>query len=314
MKNILIVGVVVIILGVIGFFFLQNNKATVDVAQEEVKGTPKQEATTPTPTPQPPAQEEAPAAEGTRGPETKIGSSVENRDITAYHYGTGKKEVLFVGGIHGGYSWNTTLVAYELMAYLDKNPTAIPANVTVTVIPVLNPDGLTKVAGKIEGFTAKDIPTDQTKTIAGRFNAHTVDLNRNFDCDWNAKGTWQKQEVSGGARAFSEPESQAMRDYVTTNKPAAVVVWYSSAGGVYASNCHNGVLSETATLVDLYAKASGYPGYESFNYYEITGDMVNWLAKVGTPGISVLLTNHTDIEWSKNQKGIEAILKHYGAQ
>ncbi len=314
MKNILIVGVVVIILGVIGYFFLQNNKATVDVAQKEAKETPTQEVVTPAPTPQPPAQEEVPVATETRGPETVLGSSVEDRDITAHHYGTGKKEVLFVGDIHGGYSWNTSLVAYELMAYLEKNPTAIPENVTVTVIPVLNPDGLMKVAGKTEGFTAKDIPTDQTKTITGRFNAHTVDLNRNFDCDWSAKGTWQKQEVSGGERVFSEPESQAMRDYVTKSKPAAVVVWYSSAGGVYASNCHNGVLPETTTLVDLYAKASGYPGHESFDYYEITGDMVNWLAKVGIPGISVLLTNHTDTEWNKNQKGIEAILKHYGAQ
>jgi hypothetical protein len=171
-----------------------------------------------------------------------------------------------------------------------------------------------KVAGKTEGFSLADIPTNQAETVVGRFNAHTVDLNRNFDCDWNAKGTWQNKEVSGGARVFSEPESQAMRDYVTNKKPAAVVVWYSSAGGVYASNCHNGVLPETKTLVDLYATASGYPGYESFDYYEVTGDMVNWLAKIGVPGISVLLTDHTDTEWSKNQKGIDAILKEYGSQ
>jgi hypothetical protein len=117
--------------------------------------------------------------------------------------------------------------------------------------------------------------------------------------------------VSGGTSAFSEPESQAIRAYVSAHSPKAVIVWYSAAGGVYASNCHNGVLPETQTLTDLYAKASGYPAHESYDYYEITGDMVNWLAKQGIPGISVLLTDHTSTEWDKNQAGVNAVLAHY---
>mgnify|MGYP001574883039 FL=1 len=102
-----------------------------------------------------------------------------------------------------------------------------------------------------------------------------------------------------------------VKNYVETNKPRAVVVWYSSAGGVFASSCHNGVSAETNTLTKKFADASGYPGYQSFNFYEITGDMVNWLAKENIPAISVLLTNHTDTEWAKNQKGVEALLTYY---
>jgi len=73
----------------------------------------------------------------------------------------------------------------------------------------------------------------------------------------------------------------------------------------------------SARLVDahsarkLYADASGYPAYQSFDFYAITGDMVNWLAKEGVPAISVLLTTHDDTEWTKNQAGIEALLEHY---
>ncbi|MEK7201084.1 MAG: hypothetical protein AAB737_00415 [Patescibacteria group bacterium] len=111
--------------------------------------------------------------------------------------------------------------------------------------------------------------------------------------------------------AFSEPESAALKNYVETNRPDAAIVWYSAVGGVFASNCHNGVLPETRTLTNLYADASGYRAYGEFNFYEITGDMVNWLAKSNIPAISVLLTNHTDTEWSKNQKGITALLKYY---
>ena len=120
---------------------------------------------------------------------------------------------------------------------------------------------------------------------------------------------WQQKTVSGGTEAFSEAESKAMRAYIEKNDPDAVVIFYSAAGGVYASNCHDGVLPETTKLTNTYAKASGYPANESFDFYEITGDMVNWLAKEKIPAISVLLTDHTNTEWEKNWKGITAVLE-----
>lgn len=244
---------------------------------------------------------------------TIIGASVEGREITAYHFGEGVDEILFVGGIHGGYGWNTALVAYELMDHLKANSSVIPSNVKVTVVPVLNPDGLTKVVGTSDKFTKADVSKDEAVVVAGRFNAHTVDLNRNFDCDWQANGKWQTKTVSGGSQAFSEPESQAIKSYVEANKLKAVIVWYSAAGGVFASSCHNGVSAETTKLTKIFADASGYKPYQSFDFYAITGDMVNWLAKNNIPAISVLLTNHTDTEFTKNQKGIEAILQYYSA-
>jgi len=240
---------------------------------------------------------------------TVIGKSIEGRDITAYHYGTGPEEVLFIGGIHGGYGWNTALVAYQLSDYLKANPDIIADNVKVTVIPVLNPDGLYKTVGTTTGnFTIANVKTD---TVPGRFNARTVDLNRNFDCDWKADSVWQNKKVSGGTEAFSEPESQAVRDYVEAKDPVAVVVWYSSAGGVFASNCHGGVLSETTEIMNAYSEASGYPAHSSFDFYSTTGDLTNWLAKKTTPAISVLLTNHTDTEWAKNLAGVKALLTFY---
>ncbi|MEK7586773.1 MAG: hypothetical protein AAB453_02805, partial [Patescibacteria group bacterium] len=61
----------------------------------------------------------------------------------------------------------------------------------------------------------------------------------------------------------------------------------------------------------LFAKASGYKEYNDFDFYEITGDMVNWLAKINIPAISVLLSDHENVEWNKNKAGIEALLKNY---
>ena len=250
--------------------------------------------------------------------QTVIGQSVEGREIIAYHYPprvadeAAKKELLFIGGIHGGYSWNTVLVAYELMDYLEQDPNIIPANVRVTVIPVLNPDGLNKVVGTTTGnFTAANVSVNAANVKSGRFNANNVDLNRNFDCDWQAEGVWQNTKVSGGTVAFSEPESAALQKYIEGQPPAAVVVWYSAAGGVFASNCHDGILPATAELTTLYADAAGYKEYQSFDFYKVTGDLVNWLAKQKIPAISVLLATHEDIEWTKNQAGVEALLRHY---
>ena len=307
MKNFIIVLIIIILIGFSAYFLTRGTPQNLDVlpAQKAPTGLVGTIDLTPS------ASSTSPIAPSPKG-ETVIGQSVLGNAITAYHYGTGSKEILFVGGIHGGYSWNTALVAYDLTDYLKANPDVIPATVRVSVIPVLNPDGLSKVVGTAGRFTKSDVPVELAARIPGRFNENKVDLNRNFDCDWQASAKWQNTTVSGGTKAFSEPESLAIRNYVEMSKPVAVVVWYSAAGGVFASSCRDGVLPETLALTNLYAKASGYSAHEDFDFYETTGDMVNWLAKQKIPAISVLLSTHEEVEWNKNRAGIEALLQHYG--
>lgn len=298
MKNLIITLLVVILAGMGIYFLAQNLSYKKDVTTDTTQRQNDEQTS------------EIQDVEQNKE-STVIGKSVLGRDITAYHYGKGDTELLFVGGIHGGYSWNTVLIAYELMDYLKANPDIIPNNIEVTVIPVLNPDGLDKVVGTFGRFTKTDVSSSETVKISGRFNANNVDLSRNFDCNWKSVGMWQITTVSAGSKAFSEPESLAIRNYVETQRPDAIVVWYSAAGGVYASSCDSGVLPQTSTITNIYAKASGYPAYESFDFYETTGDMVNWFAKNKIPAISVLLSTHEDTEWDKNKKGIEALIQHY---
>ncbi len=309
--------VVVVLLVIIGGYFLLSNKPVADDGSLpiEVPITP--------PEGEEPITDGSDAASSQEGPEIVIGQSVEGNDITAYNFysakllpdapagGDPENHVLFVGGVHGGYSWNTALVAYELMDYLKASPEIIPANVKVTVIPVLNPDGLSDITGRTGRFARADVTGTSEQKIASRFNANNVDLNRNFDCEWQTTSKWQNRDVSGGSAVFSEPESQAFRDYVEAHDLDAVVVWYSAAGGVFASNCGSGVSSETAALTDLFAKASGYRAYQSFDFYEITGDLVNWLAKESVTAVSVLLTTHDSTDWGKNRAGVEALLQSY---
>lgn len=304
MKKIIIALVVFLIVGAGVYFFIKDSSNNVPVDKSG-------DVATTTVEPKKKAVEEPTPKIVVDKTKTVLGTSVKNSDITAYHYGTGSKELLFVGGIHGGYEWNTVLLAYELMDYLSANPTVIPANIKVTVIPVLNPDGLNKVVGHTGRFTVSDVPTSKEVLVSGRFNANGVDLSRNFDCDWQTKGVWMNQTVSGGNAVFSEKESQAFKGYIEAHTPIAVVVWYSSAGGVFSSSCNKGIVSPaTKTLTATYATASGYKAYASYDFYKTTGDMVNWLAKKNIPAISVLLTTHQDTEWSKNKEGVLALLKY----
>lgn len=240
-----------------------------------------------------------------------IGTSVEGREIEAYTYGDGEKHLIFVGGVHGGYEWNSVLLSYRFMDYLEENPDLIPGNVIVTVIPSANPDGVYDVIRKEGRFALSDVPADEGSVGNGRFNARNVDLNRNFDCKWKPESMWRGNVVDAGSEAFSEPEAVAIRDFVLEHEPDAAIFWHSQSNAVYASECEDGILPEALALMNVYSNASGYQPVESFDAYEITGDAEGWLASIGIPAVTVELSTHDVIEWEKNLAGIKALFALY---
>jgi predicted deacylase len=240
-----------------------------------------------------------------------IGKSVEGRDIEAYTFGTGERKLLFVGGIHGGYEWNSVILAYQFIDHLNANPASIPADVTVAIVPNANPDGVFKVIDKEGRIELADITITKEESAPGRFNAHGVDLNRNFDCKWKPESTWRSQVVSAGTAAFSEPEAAALRDFIQKDVPVAAIFWHSQSNAVYASECENGILPETRTIMNAYSQASGYPPVDSFDAYPISGDAEGWLASIGIPAITVELQTHETVEWERNLAGFKALVAHF---
>lgn len=239
-----------------------------------------------------------------------IGQSVEGRKIEAVTFGVGEDHLLFVGGIHGGYEWNSILLAYKIIDFLEENKETIPENLTISIVPNANPDGLFKVIQKEGRFTSSDIATD-SDTAPGRFNANGVDLNRNFPCKWSPVGTWRGKVVSTGSYAFSEPEARVIRDFVLEKKPVGVVFWHSQAKAVYASACEGGILPMTLDLMNTYAQASGYNPVKTFDSYAVNGAVEDWLASIGIPAITVELENHTDLDLEQNLAGFKALLEYY---
>lgn len=239
-----------------------------------------------------------------------IGLSLEGRNIESYTYGKGDTHLVFVGGIHGGYEWNSVLLSYRFIDFLEENITTIPENLTITVIPSLNPDGVYKVINKEGRFTIADAPSVEA-SVPGRFNANNVDLNRNFDCKWKPEGVWRGNKVNTGTAPFSESESRVFRDFVLKEKPSAVIFWHSQAGAVYASECEKGILPVTLGIMNAYAKASQYKAFKSFDSYEVNGDAEGWLASINIPAITVELETHETLEWERNLAGIKALFEYY---
>ncbi len=278
-----IVGIVSLIAILIAFYVLQSQKPEPHVVVPLVKETSDSRV---------------------------IGVSVQGREIEAFTYGKGSIPLLFVGGIHGGYEWNSVVLAYAAIEYLKAHPEVIPESVRVSIIPNANPDAVVAVVGSEGRFTAADVPKESE--VIGRFNAHDVDLNRNFDCKWQPQSMWRGKEVSAGEVAFSEPEARAIRDFVLSENPRAVVFWHSQANAVYASECTEGILPETRTLMQTYAKAARYPAIDTFDAYDVTGDAEGWLASINIPAITVELATHDAVEWDKNLAGILAVIQKFG--
>ncbi len=199
-----------------------------------------------------------------------------------------------MGDIHGGWEANTHELAQELLAHFETHPEEVPDEVSLWIIPTLNPDGL-----------AADT----------RFNAHGVDLNRNADTDLDGcvGNDWSPtsytsdgpQPGAGGAYPFSEPEARAARDFLADAH--LVVFYHSSAGAVFAGGCRDNASS--LRLATTLATGTGYDfPEEGWTGYPITGGFNDYLADLGIAVAEVELTNHEDTEFERNLEGVQAVL------
>jgi len=223
-----------------------------------------------------------------------IGYSVEGRPITAHRIGNGPVKVVLVGDIHGGFEANTHILAQQLLAHFQTLPGDVPVNISLWIVPTMNPDGL--AAGT-------------------RWNAHDVDLNRNADTDLDgcAGNDWSPDTVglegphpgAGGAYPFSEPEVRAVRDFMAD---AWITVFYHSAAeAIYTDACQRHL--PTARLAAILSEATGYPiPPDGWTTYPITGEFGDYLAGEGVSSVTVELTDHEATEFERNLAGVRAIL------
>ncbi len=223
--------------------------------------------------------------------EFQIGTSAGGRPITGARFGSGGARVALVGGIHGGKEGNTTALVEATTAYFRDNPDQIPAGVRLDLIPCANPDGCAS---------------------GHRTNDHGVDLNRNWGHDWSPAAYWAEEPVDAGPHAFSEPETQSLRDYLVGEDFGAVVFYHSSAARIFVGTCSEAP-RRTIDMVERLSHATGYLYWtDGFGGYAVTGAATDYLACQGIPAFDIELTDHSDIEWDRNLRGILALLQMVG--
>jgi hypothetical protein len=230
-----------------------------------------------------------------RSRERVIGASVSGQPIEAVEIGSGNRRIIFVGGLHAGSAPSTVALARQAADYFRAHPQEVPLGVTLGIVLNANPDA-PRAPGKLEG----------------RLNAAGVDLNRNWDCEWQAQAKWRDHAVSGGDAPFSAPETQALLGYITGGGAVAVIFWEAKmeTGQVSAGGCGERSLV-SQPLAELYGGATGYT-VDPWAWYPVNGDAANSLDRRGIPAASVVLRDYEDADWSFNLRGILAVLETYG--
>lgn len=221
----------------------------------------------------------------------EIGRSANGSPITATRLGNGSQAVIFVGGFHAGFAPGTVQLAERAITYFEANGNEIPTDVSLYIIPIANPDSVGR------GVETKE----------GRLNGNGVDINRNWDCTWSHTAQWRNTPVNPGSFAFSEPESQALRDFFLSVQPSAVVFWEAKGNLVIPGRCGGQFHSRSQSLSSVYGVAAGYE-YGFITGYTITGDVADWLDSQGFPAIAILLSDYTATDWQKNLAGMQAVL------
>ena len=274
--------------------------ATPDVTQSATPGATAPPSATPSPSATPTATvtpSATPSPTRDPGPEASTyGTSIRGRPLEVVRFGNGPNVVFLIGGLHAGYAPATVAIAETAVAHFTQDVGRVPSGVTLYIILSANPDSVTAPG-----------------TLIGRFNANSVDLNRNWDCEWTANARWRNEIVpgSGGSAPFSEPETAALRDLLLEKNPVAVVFWEArAANGLVSPGICGERSNVSGNMAQVYGLAAGYPvaDFEALTNQILNGDGTNWLDEQGIPSIAVLLPDYDATDWNANLPGILAVL------
>ncbi len=172
-----------------------------------------------------------------------IKTSVCGRNILSIGKGEMKGCLLIVAGVHG-VEWITTLIAMKFLEDEHENLHDI------LVIPLLNPDGVELASGYGVRWSA---------------NGRGVDINQNFNADWEAGSArlaaagYDKPGATRYPGKFpeSEPETRAVVDFIEQNRPRMVIALHSQGEEIYSD--YKGKESELSKeIVGRMAEVSDY--------------------------------------------------------
>ncbi len=209
------------------------------------------------------------------------GKSVLGKNLYYIRLGKGTNEVFYNGG-HHALEWITAPLLMKYLenfskAYVDGtnikgyNPREIFNKSSITIIPMVNPDGVNLVLDGLSRdnpYYSQLIRWNNGSTSFSRnweANIKGVDLNHNYNAlFYEYKEVAENMGITGpGPRRYpgpspeSEPESKAVADFTRIHN-FRLILAYHSQGKVIYWNFRNMAPPEAKQIAQQFARASGY--------------------------------------------------------
>ena len=224
-----------------------------------------------------------------------LGNSLEGRNIYALKisdnvYQDEQEAELFFVGCHHAREWISVEVPFLLGKYLVENYETnsqvkdLVDQCEIWIIPLLNPDGL-EYSIHFYRYWRKN----RRDNGDGSFG---VDLNRNYSYNWGldneGSSPFPSSNVYRGTSAFSEPETQIIRDLFAERNFQAVISYHNYSQVIlYPWGYTNQPTAEDQLLDQIAADMSGLIQSVNGNIY-----------KYGQAGADLYLTNGGMIDWA----------------
>jgi g-D-glutamyl-meso-diaminopimelate peptidase len=185
-----------------------------------------------------------------------IGKSVTGKEILCIKVGYGLNNVLFNGAHHGA-EWITSAFLMKFLGdYLEKyicgkkicdiQSAFLMDNVSLFVIPMVNPDGVDIAVNGARKYTA-DFPrlfrqnNNSSDFSKWQANFNGVDLNHNYDAMWDLSRNGERSvgifgpgpTKYAGKKPFSEPETIAMKEFTEKYAFKLTMSFHSQGQEIY---------------------------------------------------------------------------------
>ncbi|MFC7393348.1 M14 family metallopeptidase [Scopulibacillus cellulosilyticus] len=239
-----------------------------------------------------------------------IGQSVEGRPLHEIRIGNGEKKVHFNGSFHANEWITTPIIMTFLNDYLvaltnrrtirGLSPAPFYDNVTLSVVPMVNPDGVDLV---LKGPSAESEHRENViKLNKGKkdfkewkANIRGVDLNDQFPADWEVEQNRREQSPAPrdypGTKPLSEPEAKAMSE-LTRKRDFDSVLAFHTQGEVIYWGYNEFEPPETEKIVKEFERVSGY---EPVRNVDSTAGYKDWFEQEWRrPGFTVELGKGTN--------------------
>ena len=223
-----------------------------------------------------------------------LGQSLEGRELVAIHINTdtealetgasGKPGIVFTGAHHAREHLSTE-VPLKLARHLlesSEHPTLGPllASRDIWIVPIVNPDG------KVFDISRGRYENWRKNRRRNSNGSYGVDLNRNYGFGWGGGGasTNPNAETYRGTHAFSEPETQTIRDFVSSLPNLKILLSFHTFSelvlypwGYTDSPINNRTDYQIhKTMAETMAQWNGYTPQQSSDLYIASGDTTDW--------------------------------------